>query len=137
DSGNIYVADTAGNRIRLVTPNGGIRTIAGTGEPGFAGDGGAAIAARLNGPAGLFLDSGGTLYFADSGNDRVRRLVPDVSFVVAVPAVTVANALSGVGGAVEPGETVSVTAVGIGPGVALWFDAVAAPLLFAEPGRIT
>jgi sugar lactone lactonase YvrE len=70
---NVYVADTADNRIRLVTKKTGvISTFAGTGNPGFSGDGGAASAAQVSRPAGVYVDSAHNLFIADSGNQRVR-----------------------------------------------------------------
>ncbi len=76
-AGNLYVADAQGHRVRQVTPAGVIRTIAGTGQPGFSGDGGPADAAQLNSPYGLALDNHGNLYIADLGNARVRRVDPN------------------------------------------------------------
>jgi hypothetical protein len=55
--GNIYVADADANRVRKIASNGTISTVAGTGVPGFAGDGGPASAAMLNQPYGLALDA--------------------------------------------------------------------------------
>src|ERR1035437_5622205 len=77
DMGDIFIADTGNHRIRQVTPDGRIHTIAGGGAAGFSGDDGAAAGALLNGPQGLFLGGAGDLYFADTGNNRIRRLVPD------------------------------------------------------------
>lgn len=74
--GSVYIADTSNDRIRKIAPNGIITTIAGTSPAGFAGDGGAATAARLNGPFALLLDSAGNLYFTDYLNYRVRRISP-------------------------------------------------------------
>ena len=51
-----------------------ISTFAGTGERGFSGDGGPAIAARLNGPFDLGFDGAGNLYFSDTFNHRIRRI---------------------------------------------------------------
>jgi trimeric autotransporter adhesin len=73
-AGNLYIADTENNRIRKVDPSGVITTIAGTGQPGFSGDGGPAIKAQLNGPSRLALDSAGDLYFVDESNFRVRMV---------------------------------------------------------------
>jgi trimeric autotransporter adhesin len=73
-AGNLYIADTANNRIRKVDPSGVITTIAGTGQQGFSGDGGAATKAQLNGPTRLALDTAGDLYFVDEGNFRVRMI---------------------------------------------------------------
>jgi len=75
--GNIYVADADDNRVRKISPAGVIQTIAGTGEAGFAGDGGPAAAALLNQPYGLAVDAAGNLYIADLGNARVREVTTD------------------------------------------------------------
>lgn len=75
--GTLYIADSGNNRIRRITPDGVITTSAGTGDRGFAGDGGPAAAAHLSLPAQLLLDPDGTLYFGDYGNRRVRRITPD------------------------------------------------------------
>ena len=73
-SGNLYIADTNNNRIRMVTAaNHTIATIAGTGSGGFSGDGGPAAAANLFFPAGIAVDAGNNIYFSDSGNNRIRR----------------------------------------------------------------
>jgi len=74
-SGNIYIADTYNYRIRKISiATGVISTIAGTGTPGFSGDGEPASAARIAAPQGVVLDATGTLYIADSGNNRIRRV---------------------------------------------------------------
>ncbi len=73
--GNLYISDAAAHRIRRVDGETGlISTIAGRGEPGFSGDGGAATEARLNEPYGLAIDAEGNVYFADRLNRRVRRV---------------------------------------------------------------
>ena len=74
-AGNLYVSQRNANRIRRIAPNGTITTIAG-GNTGFAGDGGPAAAALISRPAGLAIDGAGNLYFADSGNRRIRRITP-------------------------------------------------------------
>ena len=75
--GNVYVADSSGDRVRMIDPQGVIITVAGTGEAGYSGDGGPATAAMLNGPAGLAIDAAGDLYISDSGNGVVRVVHPD------------------------------------------------------------
>ena len=70
--GNIYISDTGNNRVRIISPAGIITTIAGTGRPGYGGDGGPATSARLNRPAGVAVDSSGRIYIADCYNQRVR-----------------------------------------------------------------
>jgi uncharacterized protein (TIGR03437 family) len=73
-AGNIYISEIGGHRVRRVSPDGAITTIAGTGRRGFAGDGGNARDAALAAPASLALDAQGNLYIADYGNSRVRRV---------------------------------------------------------------
>ncbi|MFL5955381.1 MAG: hypothetical protein ACJ76I_14860 [Gaiellaceae bacterium] len=74
--GNVYIADSAHNRIRRVGSDGTITTVAGTGSPGFSGDGGPATKARLKAPWVVTVDAGGNLYIGDSGNRRVRKVTP-------------------------------------------------------------
>ena len=76
-SGNIYVSEYSGNRIRRIAPDGTIGTIAGKGTAGYSGDGGPARDALLNGPRSLALDASGNLYVADFGNLRIRRISSD------------------------------------------------------------
>jgi sugar lactone lactonase YvrE len=85
DDGNTDLADELDIRVRRVDAGTGtIETVAGTGEPGGSGDGAPAIAARLDTPGGHALDEDGTLYVADSNNDRIRRV--DTSGVIATVA---------------------------------------------------
>ncbi len=73
--GNLYISDFTAHRIYKVDPQGYLQLVAGTGEPGYTGDGGGATQATLNNPAGLALDNLGALYIADSGNRRVRKVL--------------------------------------------------------------
>jgi MYXO-CTERM domain-containing protein len=72
--GNHYIADQGGNTIRKVTPAGIISTFAGTGVPGYSGDGGPASSARLSGPMSVLVDGAGFVYVADTGNNVVRMV---------------------------------------------------------------
>jgi sugar lactone lactonase YvrE len=74
-SGNIFIAD-ASYRIRKVSPDGIITTIAGNGTPGYSGDRGSATSASISVPAGLAVDSAGNVYFCDRDNNAVRVLRP-------------------------------------------------------------
>lgn len=74
--GNLYLADSGNHAIRMVDPAGTIITVAGNGRRGFDGDGGPAEDARLFSPRGVAVGPAGALFIADSGNDRVRRVVP-------------------------------------------------------------
>ncbi len=73
-AGDLFVVDHTNSRIRKITPDGNIITVAGTGTPGYSGDGGPATAARLNFPTGIAIDGSGNLYIADEGNAVVRRV---------------------------------------------------------------
>ena len=73
--GNLYIADFSNNRIRKVTAaTGVITTVAGDGNGRFAGDGGPATAASLNGPESCAIGPDGNLYIADYQNNRIRRV---------------------------------------------------------------
>ena len=80
----ILIADQGNHRIRKVVLSrdweyygantGIITTVAGTGTPGFSGDGGAATAAQINSPDGIAIDDAGNYYIADKGNYRIRKV---------------------------------------------------------------
>ncbi len=75
-AGNLFIADSANNRIRKVTPAGIITTVAGNGIAGNTGDGGQATSARLRTPYDMTLAPDGTMYIADRGNHKIRRVTP-------------------------------------------------------------
>jgi trimeric autotransporter adhesin len=77
-AGNLYIADTGNNRVRLVYPTGIIGTLAGNGNTAFFGDGGVGYNAALNHPEGVAVDEDGTVYIADTGNHRIRRVVSGI-----------------------------------------------------------
>ncbi len=160
-NGSLFVSDTGNNLIREVTSSGIIYTIAGNATAGLSGDGGAALAAQIDAPAGIVMDGSGALYFADSGNNRVRRLSPQAIppptiATVTVPApVSAVSAASLLGGAIAPGEIVTIYGSGIGPvqgvvgglnasgllsnlvgGAEVHFDGVAAPIFYAQAGQV-
>jgi sugar lactone lactonase YvrE len=76
-SENVYIADTGNSRIRKVSPDGVITTVAGTGISGYSGDGGPATQAQLRGPANLAVDGSGNLYIADYVDNRIRKVSTD------------------------------------------------------------
>jgi len=76
-SGNLYIADNTDHRVRKVDTQGIITTIVGDGNPGLSGDGGPAASARLKNPYGVAVDATGTVFVADYGNARIRRIAPD------------------------------------------------------------
>jgi uncharacterized protein (TIGR03437 family) len=73
-SGNLYILESSGNRVRQVTPAGIITTVAGTGIAGFSGDGGPSTSAQISSPVGSMAFQNGTLYFTDTDNQRVRSI---------------------------------------------------------------
>ncbi len=97
-AGNLYIADSLHNRIRMVCASatsatiqgttcagaGIISTIAGNGNPSYTGDGGSAASATLSNPAGLALDGAGNLYIADSGNNVIRVISAATGIITTV-----------------------------------------------------
>ena len=81
-AGNIYVADSGNNRVRKIS-SGVITTAAGNGEAGWSGDGGLATDARISGPAGVALDTAGSLFISDANNHRIRKITNAVISTVA------------------------------------------------------
>lgn len=75
--GSLFIADTFNHAVRRLAPDGTITTVAGSGVAGAEGDGGPATAARLHEPFGVAVDADGTLFIADRGNFKVRKVGPD------------------------------------------------------------
>jgi len=88
--GTIYFTDSGNHRIRQVTSDGIVTTVAGTGTSGFTGDGGSPLSARINGPNELVIDAAGNILFTDSTNGRIRRISPTMPSLtigdLAIPA---------------------------------------------------
>jgi sugar lactone lactonase YvrE len=76
-AGNLYIADTGNSVVRRIDPFGIITTWAGTTDRNYAGDGGPAWQASLNGPEGVAVDGSGFVYIADTFNNRIRRVSGD------------------------------------------------------------
>ena len=94
--GDVYVADRDNNAIRKIDADGTITTVIGGKGAGFSGDGGPASEARIDRPQQIVVDPDGNVYFADSGNNRVRRI--DTEGVVTTVAGNGRAATSGDGG---------------------------------------
>jgi sugar lactone lactonase YvrE len=90
--GNVYISDTNNNRLRKVTTASVISTYAGTGAQGNTGDGGPALSATLNHPAGAVAIDGVHVYFADTGNNRGRvstdgppPVIAEIGYILLLP----------------------------------------------------
>ena len=95
DDDNLYIADSANNRIRKIDlATGIITTAAGSGSPGFEGDDGSALDAAFHSPLGLDVDEDGDIYIADTLNNRVRKVDADDGIVTTVAG----NGIAGSGG---------------------------------------
>ena len=101
-NGNVYIADTDNNRIRMVAAStgsgytaGDIYTVAGNGTAGFLGASGSATSAELNYPAGVAVDSSGNLYIADTDNDVIRKVTVSTGDISTVAGTAGAAGYSG------------------------------------------
>ena len=75
-AGNLYIADTYNERVRVVLAGGNIVTVAGTGAYGYSGDGGSAAGAAFRLPYALVLDASGNIVVSDQSNNAVRLMTP-------------------------------------------------------------
>jgi sugar lactone lactonase YvrE len=96
--GGFLIADFVNNRVRRVSPDGTITTIAGTGGWGFSGDGGPATQAQLNSVAEAVETADGGLLIVDTGNNRVRRVSPDGTITTVAGIGGFPGSFSGDGG---------------------------------------
>ncbi|HLJ51642.1 MAG TPA: hypothetical protein VKU01_36800 [Bryobacteraceae bacterium] len=146
--GNLLIADTLNNRIRILSASGVLSTIAGSTGPGDSGDGGPALSAMLASPRDVVADMLGNVYFTDQDNNRVRKLTPGL-----VTVTGIGNSLSGLPGTVAPGERVNIYGFQMGPsvgvsqdptngiatnlaGTQVLFDGMPAPLLYVSASQI-
>lgn len=83
-SGNVYIVDGGNHRVRKVSTNGIITTIAGTGIQGFSGDNSLAVAAQLNYPTDVAVDAAGNVFIADKNNSRIRKV--DINGIITTVA---------------------------------------------------
>ena len=107
--GNLFIADLSNHRIRKVDSAGLISTIAGTGEPGFGGDGGPAVQAQLASPTGVAADGDGNLFIADLSNNRIRKV--DSAGLISTIAGTGEPGFAGDGGPAAQAQLASPTGV--------------------------
>lgn len=73
-SGNLYISEVNGNRVRKINTSGVISTVAGTGVGSSTGDGGAATSATIDAPLGLAFDATGNLYIAEAQRHKIRKV---------------------------------------------------------------
>jgi len=119
-AGNMYISDLG--RIRQIDTNGIINTIAGTGQPGYSGDGGPALSAQTSGNSGIAVDANGNVYFAEdfdpsadccNSEGAIRRLKPQIP-AGGLPVISgVVNGASFAKGGVVPGEIATVFGVNL------------------------
>ena len=82
--GNIYILERSGNALRVVDPDGKIRTVAGTGKAGHTGDDGDALKAQLSGPKHLCIDLDDNVVIADTENHVIRKYLPKTGKIIHV-----------------------------------------------------
>ncbi|MDT3443555.1 hypothetical protein [Pseudofrankia sp. BMG5.37] len=112
DAGNLYYPDLGEHRINRLTPSAGMATtVAGTGVKGFSGDGGPATEAQIGSVDDLAVLADGTIYFADFGNERIRKVTPDgvISTVIHVPGGGLSTVEVGPDGALYFTDLISST----------------------------
>jgi uncharacterized protein (TIGR03437 family) len=149
--GNLYLADSRNNRIRKITRDGIVTTIAGTGANSYSGDDGLALNASFSGPLGVYADAEGRIFVADTGNNAVRVLTPTGQSTV---VTAVLDAASEASGPVSPGKIVALYGIGLGPrnlvvnqpsggtfgtqvgGTLVSFDGIAAPVLYSSASQV-
>ena len=90
-AGNLYVAETNRHVIDRIDISGGVTVVAGNGTQGFSGDSGLAIAAQLDSPQGLAVDSIGNLYIADTHNHRIRMVIAGTGIITTIAGSGVAG----------------------------------------------
>ena len=98
-AGNLFIADLDNHRVRRVSPNGIITTLAGNGNYGSSGDGNAATAAEMKSPTGVTVDGAGNLYVADPSDRRVRAVAAGSVIITTVAGNGASAASVGDGGA--------------------------------------
>jgi sugar lactone lactonase YvrE len=111
--GNIFVADTGNQTIRLVTPGGAVVTVAG--QPGIMGSAdGIGGAAQFNNPVSVAVDASGNVYVADSGNDTIRKITPAAEVSTLAGIAGQAGYADGTGGTAQFNYPAGVAVDGAG-----------------------
>jgi uncharacterized protein (TIGR03437 family) len=145
-AGNVFIADTLNSKIRKVTPDGIISTVAGDGIQAYFGDKGVATKAALYFPRDVSVDSSGNLYIADTVNNVIRMLTPQAPAIFASGVVNAARFRAEIG----PGELASIFGTSFADqnagasspvtntlgGVSVTVNGKAAPILYVTPNQI-
>ena len=119
--GNIFIVQAEDDRIRKVDARTGIiSSVAGTGSPGFGGDGGPAVNAKLYGPRGVAVGGEGSLFILDGLDRRIRRIDAGTGIISTV-AGTGAHGLRGNGGPATSAEMEEPMALVVDPAGNLYF----------------
>src|SRR5256712_269628 len=119
-AGNLFIADAGDHRIRRVAAGTGIiTTFAGTGTPGFFGDGGPAISARLWTPTSVAIDAAGNLFIADADNNRIRQVAANTGIITTVAGTGIAG-FSGDGGPADRAQLWTPTGIAVDATGNLW-----------------
>jgi len=135
-NGDLLIAEPALNVVHRLPVSGALTILAGTGVPGFSGDGASAVTAQLNSPSDIVLDLTGTVWLADPGNNRIRTLTPAIASAI-VANVTLVNAASLAAGPVAPGEIVSIFGTSFVPDqTQLVFDQSPATIFYTGTGQL-
>src|SRR5262249_8367270 len=104
-AGNLFIPDQDSNRVRRVDAvTGIITTVAGTGIPGFAGDGNLAVNAKLLLPSAVAVDAAGNLFIADTANNSIRKVDAKTRIITTV----VGNGMEGYNGDSRPATSASI-----------------------------
>jgi sugar lactone lactonase YvrE len=111
--GTLYFADRDNHAVRRVNADGTISTVAGTGDPGFAGDGGPATGAQLERPQDVAVAPDGALYITDALNNRIRRVGTDG--IITTVAGTGEAGYAGDGGPAVDAQLANPVEIAIGP----------------------
>lgn len=144
---NVYIADANSFRVRVVTPNGIITTIAGTNHAGYSGDGGSALSALFNFPHAVLPDGLGNIYIADTQNNVIRLLTIPGPGIAANGVVSSASfqpkispgqlaTIAGTNLATSTGSVTTLPLLTTFGEATVSVNGRAAPILYASPSQI-